>query len=98
MTQRDKLERGIHRLATDVVLGARARTRLLDGHAGEHGERDGDRERDGELGQGSRDRVGEYIEMGGLTSYQAAKRNDGVETPGPREHRERRRERERACD
>jgi len=98
MTQRDELERGVHRLATDIVLGARARTRLLDGLAGEHAERDRDRERDSELGQGSRDRVGEYIEMGGLTSYQAAKRNDGVETPGPREHRDRRWELERACD
>ena len=98
MTQRDELERGVHRLATDIVLGARARTRLLDGLAGEHAERDRDRERDSELGQGSRDRVGEYIEMGSLTSYQAAKRNDGVETTGPGKHRDRRWELERACD
>src|SRR5438132_11231517 len=96
MTQRDELERGVHRLAADIVLGARTRTRLLDGLAGEHAERDRDRERDSELGQGSRDRVREYIEMGSLTSYQAAKRDDDVETPGPREHRDRRPQLERA--
>ena len=98
MTQRDELERGVHRLATDVVLGARARTRLLDGLAGEHTERNRDGERGRELGQGSRDRVREHIEMGGLTSDQAAKRDDGVETSGSREHRDRRWQLKRAGD
>jgi hypothetical protein len=92
MTKRNKLEGGFHRFRADVVLRARARTRLLDGLAGQHTERDRDGQRPRELGQGSRDRVGENVEVGGLTPYQAAERNDRVETPGSREHRYRRRQ------
>jgi hypothetical protein len=98
MTKRDKLERGLHCLGADVVLGTRSRARLFDGLACEDAERDRDRERRGELGQGSGDGVREDVEVGGLTTDQAAKRNDRVEPSGPREHRDGRRELEGACD
>jgi hypothetical protein len=89
VTKRHELECGLHRLATDVVFGTRPRPRLLDGLAGEDAERDRDWQRSRELGQRPRDRVGEDVEMGGLSSDQAAERNDGVETPRSREHRDR---------
>lgn len=98
MTQGDQLERRPHRLRTDVVLGGGTRSRLIDGLAGEHAEWDRDGKRRRELGERSRDRVGEYVEMRGLSSYQAAKRDDGVETTRSREHRHGRRELERAGD
>ena len=89
MTKRDELERGLHRLGADVVLGTGARTRLFDRLAGEDAERDRDRERCRELGERPRDRVCEDVEMRGLTSDQAAERNDGLEAPRSREHRDR---------
>ena len=98
MTKRDELERGLHRLGADVVLRARSRACLFDGLAREHAERDRDRERCGELGQGSRDRVREDVKVGGLTSDQAAERNDRIETSRSREHRDGRRQLERAGD
>jgi len=55
VTKRDELERGLHRLGTDVVLRAGSRACLLDGLAREDAERDRDWEGCGELGQGSRD-------------------------------------------
>ena len=98
MTQGDELERGLHRLSTDVVLGARARTRLLDGLAGEHAERDRDGHGCRELRQRSRDGIREHVEVGRLTSDEAAERHDRIEAPRSREHRDRRWELERACD
>ena len=98
MTQRDELERGLHRLRTDVVVGARSRTRLIDVLAREQAERDRNRQRRRELGQGSRDRVGENVEVRGLASDQAAERHDGIETSRTREHRRRGRQLERARD
>ena len=98
MTKRHELERGLHRLGADVVLGTRARTRLFDRLARQDAEWDRDRDRCGELGERSRDRVCEDVEMGGLTSDQAAERNDGVEAPRSREHRDRGRQLERAGD
>ena len=98
MTKRDELERSLHRFGADVVLGARPRAGLFDRLAREHAERDRDRERRGELGQGSRDRVGEDVEVGGLATDQAAERNDRVETSRPCEHRDRRRQLEGAGD
>ena len=98
MTQGDKLERGRHRLRTDVVLGAGTRACLIDGLAREHSERDRDGKRGRELGERSRNRVGEDVEVRGLSSDQAAKRDDRVETTGSREHRDGRRELERAGD
>ena len=88
MTKRHELERGLHRLGADVVLGTRPRTRLFDGLAREDAERDRDGHRCRELGQRPRDRVGEDVEVRGLASDQTAERNDGVETPRPREHRD----------
>jgi hypothetical protein len=98
VTKRDELERGLHRFGTDVVLRARPSSCLFDGLAGENAERDRDGKRRSELGQGSRDRVREDLEVGGLTSDQAAERNDGLETTGPSEHRDRRRQLEGAGD
>lgn len=98
MTQGHQLERGLHRLRTDVVVGTRTRSRLIDGLAREHAERDRDREGRRELSEGSRDRVGEDVEMRGLSSNQAAKRDNGVESPRSREHGDRRRELERTGD
>ena len=88
MTQRNELERGRHRLGADVVIGARSRTRLFDGLAGEDAEgyRDGERHR--ELREGSGDGVGEDVEMRGLASDQKAERHDRVETSGARQHRD----------
>ena len=88
MTQRNELERGFHRLGADVVLGARSRTRLFDGLAGEDAEgyRDGERHR--ELREGSGDGVGEDVEMRGLASDQTAEGHDRVETSGARQHRD----------
>jgi hypothetical protein len=96
MTQRDQLERGLHRFRTHVVLGTRTRSRLIDGLAREYAERDRDGERRRELGEGSRDRVREDVEVRRLASDQAAKRHDSVETTGSRQHRDSRRELERA--
>jgi hypothetical protein len=99
MTQRDQLERRLHRLRTDVVLGTRARARLVDGFAREHTEGDRDRQcRDRELGEGTCDGVGENIEVSGLASNQAAKRHDSVETARSRQGRDRRWQLERASD
>jgi hypothetical protein len=98
MTQGHELERGLHRLGTDVVLRTRARPRLLDGLAGQDAERDRDRERGGELGQRARDRVREHVEVGGLTSDQAAERDDRVEAPRSAEHRDRGRQLEGSGD
>ena len=90
MTKRDELEGGLHRFGADVVLGARPGARLFDGLAGEDTEWDRDWEGRGELGQGARYGIGQDVEVCGLTSDQAAKRDDGVETPGSGEHRDRR--------
>jgi len=88
MTQRDELERGLHRLRTDVVVGARSRTRLFDGLAGEDAERDRDGKRHRELREGSGDGVGEDVEMCGFASDQTAQGHDRVETSGARQHRD----------
>lgn len=98
MTQGDHLERGIHHFRTDVVLGTRTRACLIDRLAGEHPEGDRDRERRRELREGSRDRVGKYVEVCGLSSDQAAKRYDRVESSGSREHGDGRGQLERAGD
>ena len=98
MTQRDELERRRHGLRTDVVLGARTRSRLVDGLAREHAERDRHWHGSGELRQGSRDGMGEHVEVGGLTSDQAAERHDRIETSRSREHRDRSWQLERAGD
>ncbi len=98
MTQRHELERRLHRLRADVVLRARTSAGLFHGLAREHAKGDRDRKRCGELGQGSRNGVGENVEVRGLTSDQAAKGNDGIETPGSREHRHGRWQLERAGD
>jgi len=98
MTQRHKLEGGLHRLHTDVVFGARARTRLFDGLAGENAERDRDGEGCREVGKGSRDGMREHVEMGGLASDQAAKGDDRVESSRSGEHRDRRGQLERPRD
>jgi hypothetical protein len=96
MTQRNELECRLHGLRAHVVVSARTRTCLIDGLARENAERDRDRQRRRELSQRSRDRVGEDVEVRGLTSYQAAERHDGVEASRSREHRDRRRQLERA--
>jgi hypothetical protein len=98
MTQGHQLERSLHRFRTDVVLGTRTGSGLIDGLAGEHAEWDRDGERRRELGERSRHRVGQDLEVRGLTSDQAAKRHDGVKTAGSPEHRDGRRELERAGD
>jgi hypothetical protein len=98
VTKRNELERGLHRLGADVVFGTRPRTRLFDGLAREDTERDRDRKRCREVGERPRDRVGEDIEVRGLTSDQATEGNDGVETPRSREHRDRGWQLERAGD
>jgi hypothetical protein len=99
VTQRDELERRFHRLRTDVVLGTRPRSGLIDGLAGEHTERDRDRQcRDRELGERARDRVGENVEVSGLTSDQAAERHDRIEASRSRQHRDGRWQLERAGD
>jgi hypothetical protein len=98
MTKRDELEGGLHRLGADVVLRARPGARLFEGLAREDAERDRDRERRSELGQGPRDRMGENVEMGGLTPDQAAERNHSIETTRSREQRDRRRQLEGARD
>lgn len=98
MTQGDELERGLHRLRTDVVLGAGTRSCLFDGLAREHAEWNRDRKRCRELGERPRDGVGEDVEVRGLSSDQAAKRHDRVETTGSPEHGHGRRELERAGD
>jgi hypothetical protein len=98
VTKRNELERGLHRLGADVVFGTRPRTRLFDGLAREDTERDRDRKRCREVGERPRDRVGEDIEVRGLTSDQATERYDGVETPRSRKHRDRGWQLERAGD
>lgn len=98
MTQRYELERGLHSFRTDVVLGARTRSGLVDGLAGEHAEGDRDRQGCGELGQGPGYRVGEDIEMSGLTSDQAAERDDRIEAARAGDRRDRRWQLERAGD
>ena len=98
MTQRDELERGLHRFRTDVVLRARPRTCLLDGLAGEDTKRDRNWQGCRELGERSRDGVGEHVEMGCLPPDQTAERHDRVETLRACEHRDRRWQLERARD
>jgi len=98
MTKRDELEGGLHSFGTDVELEARPCARLFDGLAREDTERDRDWEGRGELGEGPRDGMGQHVEVGGLTSDQAAKRDNGVETSGSGEHRDRRWQLERAGD
>jgi len=98
LTQRDQLERRLHRLSTDVVFGAGTRARLIDRLAGEDAEGDGDRERHRELSERSRDGMREDIEMRGLASDQTAKRNDRIETTRSPERRDRRRQLERPGD
>ena len=98
MTKRDELEGGLHSFGTDVELGARPCARLFDGLAREDTEWDRDWEGRGELGEGPRDGMGQHVEVGGLTSDQAAKRDNGVETSGSGEHRDRRWQLERAGD
>jgi len=95
VTQRDELQRGLHRLSTDVVLGARSGTRLFDGLAGEDPERDRDGQRCRELREGTRDRLREYVEVRGLAPDETAERDDGVEPSGAREHSDRGRQLER---
>lgn len=96
MTKRDELERRLHRLGADVVLGARSGARLFDGLAREDAERDRDRERCRKLGERPRHGMGEDVEMSGLTSDQTAERDDSVEAPRPGQHRDGRRQLERA--
>jgi hypothetical protein len=91
MTKRDELERGLHRLGTDVVLGTRPCSRLVDGLAREDSERDRDRQRRRQLGEGPRDGMSENVEVRGLAADQAAKRHDSIEPSGPREQPDRRR-------
>ncbi len=98
MTQRDELERGLHSFRADVVFRTRTSARLVDGLAGEHAERDRDGHRDRELRQGSRDGMGEHVEVGSLTSDEATEGHDRVETSRAREHRDRRWQLERAGD
>jgi hypothetical protein len=98
MTKRHELERGLHRLGTDVVFRTRPRTRLLDRLARQDAERDRDRQRSRELRQGAGDRVGEDVEVSGLPSDQAAERDDRVETARSPEHRDRRRQLEGSGD
>ncbi len=88
MTQGHELERGLHRLDADVVFGTRTRARLLDGLAGEHAERDRDGHGCRELRQRSRDGMREHVEVGRLTSDEAAERHDRIEAPRSREHRD----------
>ena len=90
MTKRDELERGRHRFGTDVVLGARPRTRLFDRLAGEDTERDRDGQRCRELGQRARDGVGQDVEVRRLASDQTAERNNCVKTARSSEHCDRR--------
>jgi len=85
MTKRGELECGLHCLRADVVLGARSGSRLFDGLAREDAKCDRHRKRGGELGQGSRDGMGEDVEVRGLASDQAAKRDDSIETTRSRE-------------
>jgi hypothetical protein len=85
MTKRDELECGRHRLGADVVLGARSGSRLLDGLTREDAEWDRDGKGRGELGEGSRDGMGEDVEVRGLAPDQAAKRDDGIEPTRSRE-------------
>ena len=95
MTKSHDLERGIHRLGADVAIGTRARPGLLEVLAGKDAERDRDRQRLGQTRQGTRDRVGENVEMGGLAADQATKRDDGVEAARFRDGRDGRRQLER---
>jgi hypothetical protein len=95
MTEGHQLECGQHGFRADVVVGARTRSRLIDVLAGEDAEGDRHRERRRELGEGSRDGVGEDVEVGGLAPNQAAKRHDGVKTTRPGQERNSRRELER---
>ena len=98
MTKRNQLQRSLHRLRADVVLGTRSRAGLVDRLARQHTERDRDRKRRRKLREGSRDRVREHIEVGGLSSYEAAEWHHRVEPPGAREHRDGGRQLERAGD
>ena len=98
MTKRNELERRVHRLRADVVLGARSRPGLVDRLARQHTERDRDGKRGRKVRKGSRDRVREDVEVSGLASYQAAERHHGVEPTGTREHRDGGRQLERAGD
>ena len=98
MTQRDDLERGIHRLGADVALGSRARPGLLEVFAGQDAKGDRHRKRLGEPREGARDGVCEHVEMGSLAADQAPKGDDGVEAAGLRDGRDGRRELERTRD
>jgi len=98
VTQCNELERGRHRLGTHVVPGARSCTCLLDGLAREDAERYRHGQRCRKLREGSCDGVGEDVEMCGLAPDQTAERHDRVETPGAREHGDRRWELEGAGD
>ena len=98
MTQRDELECRLHRFRADVVFRTGACARLIDRLAGQHAERDRDRQRRRELGERSRDRVGEDVEVRRLTSDQAAERHDGIKASGSREGRHGRGQLERARD
>ena len=89
MTQGHELERGLHGLRADVVFRTRTRAGLVDGFAGEHAEGDGNRQGRRELRQRSRDGVREHVEVGGLTSDEAAEGHDRIETPGSRDQRDR---------
>ena len=92
MTERHQLERGMHRLSPNVVLGARPCSRLVDGLARENAERDRDGERGGELGERSRDGMSENVEVRCLATNQTAKRHHRVEAPGSSEEPDRRRQ------
>jgi len=96
VTERDELERRIHRFGPDVALGARTRACLLDALAREHPERDRYGQRRGQTRERPRNRVGEDIEVWRLAAYQAAERYDSVIPSGPRERGHRRWKLERA--
>jgi len=98
VTQRNELERGIHRLRTDVVLGTRSRARLFDGLARENAKWDRHGQRRRELRERPRNGVREDVEMRRLAPDQTAERHHRVETSGAREHRDRRRQLEGARD
>jgi hypothetical protein len=88
MTQRDELERGLHRLRADVVLWTGAGACLVEVLAREHAERDRNRHGCRQLRQRSRNGMREDVEVGGLTSDQTTEWHHRVETPRSREHRD----------
>jgi hypothetical protein len=98
VTQRNELERGLHRLGADVVLGTRSGARLFDVLAREDAERNSDGKRRRKLREGSGDGMRQNLEVRGLAPDQAAERHDRVETSSARKHRGGRWQLERAGD